>query len=52
MEAFVTYKTNWKAAKELPLSPSIAAIRFRGQRLYVRHVLTHAEYDRGKWKSK
>ena len=30
----------------------IAAIHFDGQRLYVRHVLTHAEYDRGKWKPK
>ena len=30
----------------------IAAIHFHGQRLYVRHVLTHAEYDRGKWKPK
>lgn len=30
----------------------VAAIHFRGQRLYVRHVLTHAEYDRGKWKPK
>ena len=30
----------------------IAAIHFRGQRLYVRHILTHAEYDRGKWKPK
>lgn len=30
----------------------IAAIHFRGQRLFVRHVLTHADYDRGKWKKK
>lgn len=26
----------------------IAAIHFKGQKLYVRHVLTHKEYDR--WK--
>jgi mRNA interferase HigB len=28
----------------------IAAIHYNGGRLYVRHVLTHAEYDRDKWK--
>ena len=30
----------------------IAAVKFRAKLLYVRHVLTHAEYDKGKWKSK
>ena len=30
----------------------IAAVKYRAKLLYVRHVLTHAEYDRGKWKSK
>ena len=29
----------------------IAAIHFNRERLFVRHVLTHAEYDRGMWKS-
>lgn len=29
----------------------IAAIHFNRGKVYVRHVLTHAEYDRGKWKS-
>jgi mRNA interferase HigB len=29
----------------------IAAIHFNRGKLYVRHVLTHAEYDAGKWKS-
>lgn len=28
----------------------ITEINYRGQRIYVRHVLTHAEYDREKWK--
>lgn len=28
----------------------IAVIHFDRRRLYVRHVLTHAEYDKGKWK--
>jgi len=28
----------------------IAAVHYGAQRIYVRHVLTHAEYDRGKWK--
>ena len=28
----------------------VAAIHFNRGRLYVRHVLTHAEYDRGQWK--
>ena len=28
----------------------VAAIHFDQQRLYVRHLLTHAEYDRGSWK--
>ena len=29
----------------------IAAIHYNLQRVYIRNVLTHAEYDRGKWKS-
>ncbi len=28
----------------------IAEINYRYQRLYIRHVLTHAEYDQEKWK--
>jgi mRNA interferase HigB len=28
----------------------IAAIHFNTQMLFVRHVLTHAEYDTGGWK--
>jgi mRNA interferase HigB len=28
----------------------IAAIHFNRGKVYVRHVLTHAEYDEGKWK--
>ena len=28
----------------------IAAIHFNTHRVYVRHVLTHAEYDKGNWK--
>ncbi|HLW72164.1 MAG TPA: type II toxin-antitoxin system HigB family toxin [Candidatus Binataceae bacterium] len=28
----------------------IAAIHFNAQRVYIRHVLTHQEYDRGDWK--
>jgi mRNA interferase HigB len=28
----------------------IAAIHYDKQRLYVRHVLTHAEYDRNNWR--
>jgi mRNA interferase HigB len=28
----------------------IAAIHFNRGKLYVRHVLTHADYDTGKWK--
>jgi mRNA interferase HigB len=28
----------------------VAAIHYNRGRVYVRHVLTHAEYDRGKWK--
>ncbi len=27
----------------------IVEINFRSQRLFIRHVLTHAEYDKGKW---
>jgi mRNA interferase HigB len=30
----------------------IVAIHFNRQKVFVRHVLTHAEYDRGKWKVK
>lgn len=29
----------------------ITEINYRSGRLFVRHVLTHAEYDKGKWKS-
>jgi mRNA interferase HigB len=28
----------------------VAAIHFNTGRVYVRHVLTHAEYDKGGWK--
>lgn len=28
----------------------IAEINYKFRRIYVRHVLTHAEYDREKWK--
>jgi mRNA interferase HigB len=28
----------------------IAVIKYRWQVVYVRHILTHAEYDREKWK--
>lgn len=29
----------------------ITEINYLGDRIYIRHVLTHAEYDRGGWKS-
>ena len=29
----------------------ITAIHFNRAKVYVRHVLTHSEYDEGKWKS-
>lgn len=28
----------------------ITEINYRGQRVYIRHVVTHAQYDREKWK--
>ena len=28
----------------------IASIHFNRQKLYIRHVLTHKEYDKGKWR--
>jgi mRNA interferase HigB len=28
----------------------IAEVNYRTWKLYIRHVLTHAEYSRGKWK--
>ncbi len=28
----------------------IASIHFNRQKVYVRHILTHNEYNRGKWK--
>ena len=30
----------------------IAAIHYNTARVYIRHVLTHKEYDRGAWKEK
>lgn len=29
----------------------IASIHFNRRKLYIRHVLTHAEYDKGAWKT-
>jgi mRNA interferase HigB len=29
----------------------VAAIKYRWHVVYIRHVLTHAEYDKNKWKS-
>lgn len=29
----------------------VTAIHFNRQMVFIRHVLTHAEYDRGKWKN-
>ena len=28
----------------------IVSMRYDEERVYIRHVLTHAEYDKGKWK--
>ena len=28
----------------------ITRIEYEQQRIYIRHVLTHADYDKGKWK--
>ena len=28
----------------------IAFVSYRSQRLFIKHVLDHREYDRGKWK--
>lgn len=28
----------------------IAAVHYNRNKIYIRHVLTHEEYDRGKWK--
>ena len=28
----------------------IAAVHYNRRKIYIRHVLTHAEYDSGKWK--
>ena len=28
----------------------IAAVHYNRRRIYIRHVLTHAEYDRGDWR--
>lgn len=30
----------------------IVGIDYRGGRVYIKHLLTHAEYDKGTWKSK
>lgn len=29
----------------------IAAIHYNRKKIYIRHVLTHAEYDRGTWRT-
>ncbi|TGN19095.1 type II toxin-antitoxin system HigB family toxin [Leptospira idonii] len=28
----------------------IAAIHFNRKKVFIRHILTHSEYDKGKWK--
>ncbi len=28
----------------------VSVIKYRWQIVYIRHILTHAEYDKGKWK--
>ena len=28
----------------------IAAVHYNRHKIYIRHILTHEEYDRGKWK--
>lgn len=28
----------------------IAIVQYRAQKLYIQHVLDHAEYDKGKWR--
>ena len=28
----------------------IASIHFNRQKLYIRHIITHKEYDKGKWR--
>lgn len=28
----------------------IAVVKYQGGRIYIRHILTHAEYDLNKWK--
>ncbi|MEK6592357.1 MAG: type II toxin-antitoxin system HigB family toxin [Pseudomonadota bacterium] len=30
----------------------IAAVHYNRRRIYIRHVLTHSEYDKGKWKER
>jgi mRNA interferase HigB len=30
----------------------VAAIHYNTQRIYIRHILTHKEYDRGSWRKK
>lgn len=30
----------------------IAFVSYRSQRLYIKHVMDHREYERGKWKEK
>ena len=32
--------------------PLIAAVHFNSRKVFVRHVLSHAEYDRSQWKRK
>jgi mRNA interferase HigB len=29
----------------------IASVDYRGQVIYVKHILTHEKYDKGKWKA-
>lgn len=28
----------------------IAVVKFQGKRVYIRHILSHKEYDQNKWK--
>jgi mRNA-degrading endonuclease HigB of HigAB toxin-antitoxin module len=45
----ITEKRVWEAKQKSPYSAS-AGVQYDSQRLYIKQILDHREYDKGHWK--
>ena len=44
-------QTRWRASAKRSQYRLIVDLVYASQRIYIKYVLTHAEYDKGEWKS-